>query len=147
MNIELLPIKPRLVENHEFINHPDCKESLEMSVMFYAKVGYSVPWIGYYASLDGVLVGNAGFKGRPVNGTVEIAYGTFPAFQNKGIGRLICKKLVEVATKTDSSVRITARTLPEENYSTRILKKIGFTWQGVVMDIDDGEVWEWELLG
>ena len=118
-----------------------------MSVLFYANVGYHKPWIGYYASLNGTLVGNAGFKGRPIDNKVEIAYGTFPAFQRKGIGSLICQKLVHVATLTDPTVRITARTLPVENYSTRILKKNGFTWQGVVIDIDDGEVWEWEYKG
>ena len=144
MELELLPIKELLSENKAFLDHPDCRESLEMSVLFYAKVGYRVPWIGYYVSLNGTLVGNAGFKGRPVDGTVEIAYGTFPAFQRQGIGSLICQKLVHVATTTDPSVRITARTLPEENYSTRILKKNGFNWQGIVIDLDYGEVCEWE---
>lgn len=147
MTIELLPIKELLSENKAFLDHPDCQETLEMSVLFYANVGYHKPWIGYYASLNGTLVGNAGFKGRPIDGKVEIAYGTFPAFQQKGIGRLICQKLVHLATTTDPAVRITARTLPEENYSTRILKKNGFTWQGIVIDIDDGEVWEWEYTG
>jgi hypothetical protein len=40
-----------------------------------------------------------------------------------------------------------ARTLPEENYSTKILRKNGFEWQGIVVDDDDGDVWEWEFKG
>jgi [ribosomal protein S5]-alanine N-acetyltransferase len=37
-----------------------------------------------------------------------------------------------------------ARTLMEENYSTRILRKNGFECLGIVNDPDDGDVWEWE---
>ena len=48
-----------------------------------------------------------------------------------------------LALKTNPSVRITARTLPENNFSTRILEKNNFTFTGEVNDPDDGEVWEW----
>jgi ribosomal-protein-alanine N-acetyltransferase len=146
MNLQLIPIKEFLHENIEFEGHPDCRENLEMSVMFYSRVGYVVPWIGYYASLDGAWVGSGGFKGRPMDGRVEIAYGTFPSFQHKGIGTMICKELVMLTLRTDPTVKITARTLMEESHSTKILKKNGFLWQGVVVDPDDGEVWEWEYV-
>jgi hypothetical protein len=42
---------------------------------------------------------------------------------------------------------ITARTLPEENHSTKILRKNSFTFVGSVMDPEDGEVWEWMYNG
>ena len=144
MKLQLIPIKEFLHENTEFEAHPYCRETLEMSVMFYSRVGYVVPWIGYYASLDGDWVGSGGFKGRPIDGRVEIAYGTFPSFQHKGIGTMICKELVMLTLRTDPTVKITARTLMEENYSAKILRKNGFLWQGVVVDPDDGKVWEWE---
>jgi len=142
--MKLIPILENLNDNHEFINHPDCQESLYLSVAFFKNVGYHRPWIGYYASFNGELVGSAAFKGRPLFGKVEIAYGTFPQFRNKGMGTQICQQLVELALQTDSSVLITARTLKEENYSTKILKKNSFHFVGPVMDQDDGEVWEWE---
>jgi ribosomal-protein-alanine N-acetyltransferase len=144
MKIELLPIKEFLDENTEFITHPDCSESLEMSVMFYSRVGYCIPWVGYYASANGKLVGSCGFKGRPIEGKVEIAYGTFPSFQHHGIGTEICRALVLLAKTTDPTIKITARTLMEENYSAKILRRNGFLWKGIVLDPDDGEVWEWE---
>jgi [ribosomal protein S5]-alanine N-acetyltransferase len=146
MNLQLIPIKEFLHENAEFDAHPDCSENLEMSIMFYSRVGYVVPWIGYYASLNGEWVGSGGFKGRPIDGRVEIAYGTFPSFQHQGIGTMICKELVMLTLRTDPTVKITARTLMEENYSAKILRKNGFLWQGVVVDPDDGEVWEWEYV-
>lgn len=144
MKLDLIPIKEFLYQNVEFENHPDCRTTLEMSVMFYSRVGYVEPWIGYYASLNGTYVGSAGFKGRPIDGRVEIAYGTFPSFQNQGIGTLICKELVSLARRTDPLVKITARTLMEENHSAKILRKNDFEWMGVVLDPDDGDVWEWQ---
>lgn len=114
-----------------------------MSVTYFYKVGYLPPWIGYYVRADNQYVGAAGFKGRPRNGKVEIAYSTFPAHQNKGIGTAICRQLVMLAMETDPAVIITARTLPEESFSTKILQKNSFSRIGTVMDEDDGDVWEW----
>lgn len=146
MTVELLPIKERLEDNLEFLVHPDCRESLEMSVKFMASVGYHRPWICYYASLNNQLVGSAAFKGKPKNNVVEIAYGVFAQFQHRGIGAKICKRLVDLSLQTDPSVIITARTLREENYSVRILRKNKFKFVGTVIDPDDGEVWEWEYV-
>src|SRR5215469_18584345 len=105
--MELLPIKKYLHENEEFLYHPDCAESLGISVDFYHRIGYNPPWIGYFAQLDGKLVGAAAFKGKPVDNKVEIAYGTFPSHQNKGIGTRIADILVRLALETDPTVRIT----------------------------------------
>ncbi len=146
IEIELIPIKERLEDNGEFLNHPECKGPLEMTILFYAKVGYRIPWIGYYARSKGEFVGVAGFKGKPVDGKVEIAYGTFEGFQNAGLGTEICRQLVVLARETDPSVRILARTLPRENYSTKVLRKNGFRCLGKVVDPDDGKVWEWEFV-
>ena len=140
----LLPIKRLLEENPEFANHPDCQNSLPMSIEFYKKAGFESPWIGYYARAKHELVGAAAFKGKPLDGKVEIAYGTFPRFQHLGIGTQICKQLVLLSLKTNPFVRIFARTLREGNYSAKILRKNGFVWSGKVTDPEDGEVWEWE---
>ncbi|HTE31909.1 MAG TPA: GNAT family N-acetyltransferase [Chryseolinea sp.] len=147
MNITLRPIKERMEDNIEFINNPSCDETLEVSVQFYAMVGYSFPWVGYYAFLDDIVVGSAGFKGRPMGGQVEIAYGTQPAYRKQGIGTEICRLLVQLALQTDPTVIVTARTLPQENYSTHILLKNKFVLKGEVMDLDDGKVWEWRYEG
>lgn len=130
--------------NEAFAKNPLCNESLGMCIEFYRRVGFSPPWICYYAKENGELVGSAAFKGRPINNTVEIAYGTFEKFQRKGIGTKICKQLVELSLASDPSVRITARTLPKNNYSTKILEKNNFVLVGAVNDPEDGEVWEWE---
>lgn len=143
----LVPIQENLADNHDFLVNPDWREGLEMSVAFFKNVGYHPPWIGYYAKKGDQFVGNAAFKGRPLYGKVEIAYGIFPQFQQLGYGTEVCESLVAMALATDPSVLITARTLREENYSTKILRKNGFQFSGTVLDPDDGEVWEWEYKG
>lgn len=142
--MKLLPIKQTLEENPVFSSNPLCKETLDMCIEFYKKVGYNLPWICYYAEVNGELVGSGAFKGKPVNNTVEIAYGTMETHRHKGMGTRICKQLVELSLATDPSVRITARTLPENNYSTKILEKNNFRLLGMVNDPEDGNVWEWE---
>src|SRR5258708_38780590 len=104
--MELLPIKEQLSENKQFVDHPDCQESIYMSIEHYKKVGFQIPWIGYYAQVGKALMGVGAFKGKPKNGKVEVAYGTFPQFREKGIGTEICRQLVQIALKTDASVRI-----------------------------------------
>lgn len=145
--MELFPIHETLEENEVFSGISMCRQSLSMSVEFYKKVGFVPPWICYYVKQDDEFVASAAFKGKPVHGTVEIAYGTFEKFQQQGIGTALCKLLVDLSLMTDPSVRITARTLPENNFSTRILEKNNFTCLGIVQDAEDGDVWEWEYQG
>ncbi|HET6766868.1 MAG TPA: GNAT family protein [Chitinophagaceae bacterium] len=140
----LLPINQTPEENEAFVNNPLCNESLGMCIEFYKKVGFTPPWICYYVEENEQLIGSGAFKGKPINNTVEIAYGTFENQRQKGVGTKICKLLVQLSLATDPSVRITARTLPEKNYSTRILEKNNFVLLGFVTDPEDGEVWEWE---
>jgi ribosomal-protein-alanine N-acetyltransferase len=144
--MEFIPVKEHLEENKIFTDNPDCQDSTIMSVDFYKKVGFNPPWICYYAQLDGQLVGCAGYKGKPVNGRIEIAYGVFPQYYQKGFGTRIAATLLQLALKTDPTLIITAKTLPEENYSTKILRKNNFKLLGAVMDEEDGEVWDWEYM-
>ncbi|GAB3942642.1 hypothetical protein GCM10028805_07490 [Spirosoma harenae] len=145
--MNLLPIHQTLPENDQFQHHPDLELVLPMTIDFFDRIGYNPPWIGYVVQLDDMLVGSAAYKGKPKDGRVEIAYGVFPPYQQKGIGAEICRQLVTLAFQTDPTVTVTARTLPEPNYSTRILQKNDFVHIGTVWDDEDGDVWEWEYQG
>jgi RimJ/RimL family protein N-acetyltransferase len=142
--LELIPVLEHAEDNIEFINNPLCHESVYMSIDFYKKVGFTPPWICYYVKENEELIGCAGFKGKPINGQIEIAYGTFEKFRNQGVGKKICKTLVNLSLITDPTIRIMARTLAENNFSTRILLKNKFFFVGNVFDPEDGDVWEWE---
>jgi len=141
--MELILIKETLEENDELLKNPVCFEIVHMTIEFYKKVGFLPPWVGYFARQNNDLVGSAGFKGPPIKGRVEIAYGTFEEYRKRGIGTAICKLLIDVSLKKDPSIKITARTISEENFSTRVLQNNNFRLIGTVMDPEDGEVWEW----
>ena len=107
------------------------------------------PWGGYLAVDDNsrAVIGTCSFKSPPSDdGAVEIAYFTFPPFEGQGYATAMAGKLVEVASGSPEVKRITARTLPEPNASTRVLEKAGVVFAGEVIDPDDGRVWEWQIM-
>lgn len=143
----LIPIDRDETKNEQFIDNPECIPVLTVYPGYYQKIGFNRPWIGYFASLDGnEIVGTAGYKGKPKDGKVEIAYGTFESYEGQGIGTEICRQLVLLALKADPDIRITARTLQEGYASIAILKKNGFQCLGIVHDEEDGDVFEWEFI-
>ena len=144
--MKLLPIDMDETQNLQFRENPECLEVLTAYPGYYKKVGYNKPWIGYFATIDGKeMIGCGGYKGKPKDGKIEIAYGTFKKYEGRGTGTEICRQLVLLSLQTDPSIRITARTFLENNASTRILKRNGFECVGIVFDEEDGDVWEWEL--
>lgn len=145
-NMKLIPVKEKPEDNEAFINNPLYREVTYMTTDFYKRVGYVPPWTGYFVQLNNAIVGSAGFKGPPVNGVIEIAYGTNEEYRKQGIGTAICALLVHLALRTDPLIKVTARTFLKENFSARILEKNNFMCTGTVHDPEDGEVWEWVLV-
>jgi RimJ/RimL family protein N-acetyltransferase len=104
------------------------------------------PWIHGFAVIDketDLVVGGVGFKGPPVEGAVEIAYGIAPSFQNRGLASEAAEAGVAFA-KGQGVCRVIAHTLPERNASTHVLTKCAFVFVGPVNDPEDGLVWRWE---
>jgi RimJ/RimL family protein N-acetyltransferase len=118
-------------------------ESCALSAAWYARVGYVPPWVGYFAVTAGITVGGGGFKEAPKNGRVEIAYFTVPEFEGRGFASRTARALVAIARQADAGLIITAQTLPVENASTAILRKLGFRLDRTIDHPQDGEVWEW----
>ena len=143
--LELVPI--------ERSGLPELSKGLGASVVdivlktqaYYGQIGFQKPWIGYCAVSQNQVVGTCAFKGAPKHGKVEIAYATLEEFQNQGIGGMMCDQLVKLAKQTDPKVIVTARTLRETGYSTRILEKNGFKKTADILDHDEAPVWEWTL--
>lgn len=147
-NLKLIPIDIDEAKNVRFKNIPECLPILAVYPAFYKKIGYTKPWIGYFFSTENTeIVGLGGYKSKPKNGSIEIAYGTFTEFEGKGIGTEICRQLILLSKQTDSTLRITARTFLKDNSSAAILKENGFISMGTVHDEEDGDVWGWEFKG
>jgi sulfur-carrier protein len=75
---------------------------------------------------------------------VEVAYAIVPVWQGKGCATAALGKLIAFASADDQVRVLRAHTLPENNASTRVLAKNGFTKLGEVVDPEDGRVWRWE---
>jgi [ribosomal protein S5]-alanine N-acetyltransferase len=121
------------------------REVIEATVAHYRRTGFVPPWIGYIGLKDGVPVGVCGYKSQPVEGRVEIAYGTARGHEGKGVATALAAELVKLARGENAGLTVFAQTLPEENASTTILKKLGFQMVRTVDHPEDGLVWEWEL--
>lgn len=125
---------------------PDpAKENCAATASFYDVVGFVPPWIGYLSLCEGQVVGGGGFKGPPLDDKAEIAYYTLPEFEGRGFATATARELVKLARAADPKIVVTAQTLPVPNASNALLKKLGFTFEGVVHHSEDGEVWEWYL--
>lgn len=127
--------------------HPAAAEVVEAMTRLYRTVGYEPPWVGYLALEDGDCVGTCGFKSPPQNNRVEIAYFTFPGHESQGVATRMAAKLTRMALEKMPDVIVAAQTLPEENASTSVLKKLRFGLVGTVEHPEDGLVWEWQLRG
>src|SRR5206468_754859 len=110
------------------------------TAQFQEKVGSRPPWVGYLAQeMAGTkVVGACGFKGNPdAEGSVEIAYFTFPAYEGRGYATAMARQLLQMAWEAGSVQRVLAHTLPAANASGRVLGKIGMTKIGEVLDPED----------
>ena len=111
----------------------------------YHAVGYEPPWIGYLAIENGICVGTCGFKSPPQNNRAEIAYFTFPGYESRGVATRMVAELIRLGLNKMPAVKVAAQTLPEENASTSVLRKLGFRLVDSLEHSEDGLVWEWHL--
>lgn len=111
----------------------------------YESAGFVPPWICYIGVANGTVVGTCGFKAPPREGSVEIAYFTFPGYEGKGVATQMARQLLSIARNADPGVRVTAQTMPTRNASHRVLEKLGFSCMGPVQHPEDGTVLAWRV--
>jgi ribosomal-protein-alanine N-acetyltransferase len=120
------------------------KEILTQTVELLARDPRPDPWGSYLAYEGETPVGICAFKSAPgPDGTVEIAYMTFPAFERRGHAAAMAGALTDIAFAAGAPLVI-AHTLSQENASTRALRRNGFAHAGDTIDPEDGPVWRWE---
>ena len=105
------------------------------------------PWVQafrvFLRETDSV-VGSCSFKGPPVEGVVEIAYGIEAEHEGKGYATEAAQALVEFAAGCRDVRLVRAHTLPVGAASQRVLRKCGFKFVGEVVDPEDGPVARFE---
>ena len=105
-------------------------------------------WWTYFPihTVDQKLIGSCGYKGRPTpDGMVEIGYEVCPEYRQKGFGTEIANGLLTHAFNDELVKLVIAHTLPMENPSTKILRKLSFKKVCEIVDPEDGVIWRWEL--
>lgn len=103
-------------------------------------------WGGFLAADRelAVVIGTCGFKHGPeADGTVEIAYFTFPEFERQGYATAMAGELLNRTVESGTVLKVIAHTLPERNASTRVLERIGLQLVGEAHDEEVGSVWLW----
>ena len=123
------------------------REVLTQTVELLTRDPRPAPWGAYLALAADVPVGLCAFKAAPdARGVVEIAYMTFPALEGRGHATAMAAALARIAFEAGAPLVI-AHTLPQENASTRALRRNGFGFGGEAIDPEDGLVWRWERAG
>jgi len=76
------------------------------------------------------LNGNAGFKGSPKDGLVEIGYSMLETHQRHGYATEAVRGLLSWAFQNPEVQRVVADTLPGLTLSVRVMEKSGFAFVG-----------------
>jgi ribosomal-protein-alanine N-acetyltransferase len=119
-------------------------EVMQATAALYQRKGFVPPWIGYLAIDGDTCIGSCGFNGPAADGVAEIAYFTFPGHEGRGVATRMAQALLWVTRNVGTErPTVIAHTLPEENASTAILRKLGLQCQGEVIDDENNQVWRW----
>lgn len=112
-----------------------------------ATAGARPPWLAYLGLRDGdhAVVGACAFKGPPVANAVEIVCYTFPGFEQRGYATAMSGQLIDIAFAQQSVRQVVAHTPPEENAAMRLMRRLGFEFDGVAHDKIGDEVSRWTL--
>lgn len=143
--MRLRTLEPNEDKQDPIFNSKESQQLLKIYEDYYPKIGFNYPWVAYVIIKKNQVVGTCSFTGKPIDGKVEIAYWTFKEYEKQGIASFACKELIAIAKKEVPNIVLTAKTAPENNISTRILKNNGFIYSRVVQDDDIGDAWLWIL--
>lgn len=75
---------------------------------------------------DDVIVGNAGFKGAPTDGEVELGYTVLEAHRRQGIAVAVTRLLVERGEREPTVSRVIAAISPTNTASIAVVRSAGF---------------------
>ncbi|MRK00620.1 GNAT family N-acetyltransferase [Aeromicrobium sp. S22] len=87
-------------------------------------------WLMRAVVADDVIVGNAGFKGAPVDGRAELGYRILPDHRRRGLALAAVRLLVDHACSTQGLDRVIARIAPDNEASVRVVTAAGFVPDG-----------------
>ena len=90
------------------------------------------------------LIGMGGFKSAPQISQVEIGYGIAAAYRNRGVATRFTEWMCKLAFDSGMVTSVIAHTLVEENASSRVLTKAGFSLIGEIAQEGEDTHWRWQ---
>ena len=91
------------------------------------------------------MVGSCAFKAlRHKTGPLKLPTSPIPSLCG-GYATEMASKLIALARQSAEVRQVIAHTLPLQNASSRVLRRVGMTCVGAVVDPEDGNVWRWQL--
>ena len=90
--------------------------------------GHHAPFLTYTVreSVSGLLVGGAGFHGRPVDRSIELGYGLSPQYWSKGYATEAAQALLVAAFDSGQVDQVVANTDVDNRQSQAVLRRAGF---------------------
>ncbi|ANX11750.1 GNAT family N-acetyltransferase [Fictibacillus arsenicus] len=88
----------------------------------------------------GRIIGDTGFKGKPVDQTVEIGYGIIPSAQGRGYATEAVNGIIDRALSTNLVSNVVAECLDDNIASVKVLEKLGFERTGT-----DENMLKWKI--
>lgn len=147
LNTKRLRVVPLTTEQMgDYIKQPQTDEHMAQALneMYKGCVAHPKDWVWYtnwqiFLRSDGTVIGSLGYKGSPVNGSVEIGYGIEEPYRNHGYTTEAVKAILEWAFGQQGVYFITAETEKDNLASIQVLKKNGFNPAG---EGREGLLWE-----
>ena len=87
-------------------------------------------WLMHAVALGDAAIGNAGFKGAPLDGEVELGYSIAPDLRRRGYASEVVRLLLERAAQDARVDRVIARIDPDNAASIGVVTKAGFVADG-----------------
>jgi [ribosomal protein S5]-alanine N-acetyltransferase len=139
--LTIVPVDHQLVEKlspEDYEIHNFIKSYLEKLQEDKSLLGWGVWFV--IEKESGRIVGDIGFKGKPVDQTVEIGYGIIPSAQGKGYATEAIKGIIDWALSTNLAFHVVAECLEDNVASIKVLEKLGFDRKGT-----DEKMLKWKL--
>lgn len=139
--LTIVPVDHQLVEKltpEDYEIHDFIKSYLEKLEEDDSLLGWGVWFV--IEKETGRIVGDIGFKGKPVDHTVEIGYGIIPSAQGKGYATESVNGIVKWALSTNLASHVVAECLEDNIASVKVLEKLGFDKTGT-----DEKMLKWKL--
>jgi len=125
--LELLPIDSVIIHSSLFKkyirNTKNYKSYLEELTKDSDLLGWGV-WL-VVSKDSNVIIGDIGFKGKPIDETVEVGYGFSLHARNKGYATESVNALIEWAFSTNRVNKVMAQCLTDNHSSIKVLTKLG----------------------